>query len=38
LKTPTLLRGSPEADEIDTDEEDEEIDVFLTPSMLGPYP
>ena len=29
LKTPTLLHGAPEANEIDTDEEDEEIDVFF---------
>jgi hypothetical protein len=36
-KTPTLLRGSSEDNEIDIDEEDDEIDVFLTPSMLGPY-
>ena len=38
LKTPTLPRGSPEADEIDTDEEDEEIDVFFDAIDAGTLP
>jgi len=38
LKTPTLPHGSPEADEIDTDEEDEEIDVFFDAIDAGTLP
>ena len=38
LKTPTLPRGSLEADEIDTDEEDEEIDVFFDAIDAGTVP
>ena len=38
FKTPTLLRGSPEAEEIDTDEEDEEIDVFFDAIDAGTLP
>ncbi|KAF9653614.1 hypothetical protein BDM02DRAFT_3153048 [Thelephora ganbajun] len=37
-KTPALLRGSPAADEIDTDEEDEEIDVFFDAIDAGTLP
>ena len=37
LKTPTL-HGSPEADQIDTDEEDEEIDVFFDAIDAGTLP
>jgi len=38
LKTPTLLRSSLEADEVDTDEEDEEIDVFFDAIDAGTLP
>jgi oxysterol-binding protein 1 len=38
LRTPTLCRGSPEADAIDTDEEDEEIDVFFDAIDAGTLP
>ena len=38
LKTPTLLHGSLGADEIDTDEEDEEIDVFFDAIDAGTLP
>ena len=38
FKTPTLLRSSFEADEVDTDEEDEEIDVFFDAIDAGTLP
>ena len=38
LKTPPLRHGSPEADGIDTDEEDEEIDVFFDAIDAGTLP
>lgn len=38
LNTPTLRHGSPEADGIDTDEEDEEIDVFFDAIDAGTLP
>ena len=38
LKTPTLLHDSPEDDEVDTDEEDEEIDVFFDAIDAGTLP
>jgi len=38
LKTPTLRHGSPEVDEVDTDEEDEEIDVFFDAIDAGTLP
>jgi hypothetical protein len=38
LKTPSLLRSSLEADEVDTDEEDEEIDVFFDAIDAGTLP
>lgn len=38
LKTPALVRGSPGTDEIDTDEEDEEIDVFFDAIDAGILP
>ena len=38
LRTPTLCRGTPEADVIDTDEEDEEIDVFFDAIDAGTLP
>ena len=38
LNTPTLPRGSLEAEEIDTDEEDEEIDVFFDAIDAGTLP
>ena len=38
LNTPTLLYGSPEANDIDTDEEDEEIDEFFDAIDAGTLP
>lgn len=38
FKTPTLFRNSFEADEVDTDEEDEEIDVFFDAIDAGTLP
>ena len=38
LKAPTLLHGSLEVDDIDTDEEDEEIDIFFDAIDAGTLP